>query len=188
MKRLFSICLLAMAWICVNAQVSYPPIEFDEEGGFSKVVEVKATAKQAFQYSRAFLSKRIKEYNKAVQVEDADAGKIQVNDQMFFKEDAQPQNNDQPTDKRYIALQEHYKITIDCKDNKIRVKVENPTYSITSYLNDHRLLSLPNEKYKYATLGMADKEHFFKQRSFSYSRMIDNLVKYIEEQVKEEDF
>ena len=120
MKRFFSICLLAMTWVCVNAQVSYPPIEFDEEGGFSKVVEVKATAKQSFQYSRAFLSKRIKDYNKAVQVEDADAGKIQVNDQMFFMEDSKPLKSDQATDKRHIAGYELYKITIDCYEEVLK--------------------------------------------------------------------
>lgn len=188
MKRFFSICLLAMTWVCVNAQVSYPPIEFDEEGGFSKVVEVKATAKQAFQYSRAFLSKRIKDYNKAVQVEDADAGKIQVNDQMFFMEDSKPLKFDQATDKRHIAGYELYKITIDCKDTKIRIKIENPTYNITSYLNDVKLNYYPNTKYKYIGIDILDMEHFLKMRSFRFSDMIDKLVKYIDEQVKEEDF
>ena len=177
-----------MAWICVNAQVSYPPIEFDEEGGFSKVVEVKATAKQAFQYSRAFLSKRIKEYNKAVQVEDTDAGKIQVNDQMFILENSKPGDSDKETDKRHVAGYELYKMTIDCKDSKIRVKVEDPTYNLTSYFNDNRLNYYPNVKYRYISIYIADKEHFLKMRSFKYSDMIDKLVKYIEEQVKEEDF
>ena len=40
----------------------------------------------------------------------------------------------------------------------------------------------------FAALKSIELYHIFKQRSFSYSRMIDNLVMYIEEQVKEDDF
>ena len=87
MKKVSLIILLLACWGCGFAQTQ--PIEFDENGAFSKVVEVKVTAKQAFQYCRAFLSNKIKDYQRAVQIEDASINKIQVNYQFRFLEDAQ---------------------------------------------------------------------------------------------------
>ena len=46
----------------------------------------------------------------------------------------------------------------------------------------------PNTKYKYIGIDILDMEHFLEMRSFRFSDMIDKLVKYIDEQVKEEDF
>lgn len=187
MKQLLSIIFfLCIGVVCANAQNE--PIEFDENGGFSKVVEVKATAKQAFQYSRAYLSKRIKDYNKAVQVEDAEANKIQVNDQIFFKEDALPLESNKPDTKYFFFGNEFYKMTIDCKDNKIRIKVENPTYNYNPYLDDNKLSPYTNTQYNLILRLISDKKHFLNMRSYRFNTIINELVKYIEDQVKEEDF
>ena len=85
MKKVSLVILGLICWIGCFAQTE--PIVFDNNGEFSRVVEVKSTAKQAFQYCRSFLSSKIKDYQRAVQIEDPNTNRIQVNYQFRFIED-----------------------------------------------------------------------------------------------------
>lgn len=182
MKKVIFVVLLLICWTNVFSQND--SIVFDDKGEFSRVVVVKASAKQAFQYSRAFLSNKIKEYQKAVQFEDAEAYKIQVNTQFFFKENAKAMPSGQPVFTGY----ELFKFSVDCKDNKIRVKIENPTYNYDLSVGNMKFDSRKNQPYFLVLSGVADKQHFLDSRSSYYRYFINSLVKYIEKQVSEEDF
>lgn len=183
MKKLMSLVLLMMCWTNIFSQSE--PIEFDREGGFSRVVEVKANAKQAFQYSRAFLSKRISNYQKAVQFEDAEANKLQVLDKYLFLEPGRVSGQDTTFYRGY----EFGKITIDCKDDKIRIKLESPTYDYDTYIGRVKINnSIKDEKFTLMNALVLNREHFAKKRSNHYLALIQDLVKYIKKQVEDEDF
>ena len=182
MKKVMLVALLLICWANVFAQND--SIQFDDEGGFSRVVEVKATAKQAFQYTREFFSNKIKDYQKAVQIEDAEINKIQVNNQFWFEESAKPVRG---TSCKYIGF-ELYKITIDCKDSKIRAKVEKPTYNYDLYAGNMKFDTRKSQPYILVCNFVANKENFLNKRAAYYISFINDLVKYIEKQVSEEDF
>ena len=183
MKKVSFIILLLACWGGCFAQI--PPIDFDENGEFSRVVEVKAIAKQAFQYCRDYLSNQIKEYKRAVQIEDANANKIQVNFQFRFIEDVQPLA---PSTKAYYDAYELSKLSVDCKDNKIRIKVEGPIYNYNLYAANMLIDSRKNAEYWLVNGMVLDKKHFQTTRSNEYLRMILGMKHYIEQQVKNEDW
>lgn len=176
------ILLLICSGICF-AQSS--PIEFDENGEFSRIVEVKATAQQAFQYCRAYLSNQIIDYQRAVQIEDANTNKIQVNFQFRFIETVQPLA---PSTKAYYDAYELSKLSVDCKDNKIRIKVENPVYDYKLYAANMFIDSRKNADYWLINGMVLDKKHFQNTRSDEYLRIILGMKLYIEQQVKDENW
>ena len=183
MKKVLLSTLLLICWMGCFAQIQ--PIEFDENGEFIRVIEVKATAQQAFQYCRAYLSNQLKEYQRAVQIEDANAKKIQVNFQFRFIEDVQPLA---PSTKAYYDAYELSKLSVDCKDNKIRIKVESPAYNYSLYAANMFIDSRENVEY-WLVYGMVlDKKHFQTTRSNEYLRIILGMKLYIEQQVKNEDW
>lgn len=183
MKKVSLIILLLACWVVSFAQTQ--PIEFDENGEFSRIVEVKVTAQQAFQYCRAFLSNKIKDYQRAVQIEDANTNRIQVNYQFRFMEDAQPLA---PSTKAYYDASELSKLTVDCKDNKIRIKVENPTYNYNYYAANMLIDSRTNAEYWLVNGMVLDKKHFQTTRSNEYLWIILGMKQYIEQQVKDENW
>lgn len=182
MKKLILLILLLVNWIGCFAQIQ--PITFDENGEFSRVVEVKATAKQAFQYSRAFLSNKIKDYQKAVQFEDANTYRIQLNYQFRFIEEVQSL----ASQKTYIDAYESSKLTVDCKDNKIRIKVETPIYNYKLYGSNMLIDSRTNAEFWMVSGLVQDTKHFQETRSDEYLRIILGMKQYIEQQVKDEDW
>ena len=183
MKKVSLVILGLICWIGCFAQTE--PIVFDNNGEFSRVVEVKSTAKQAFQYCRSFLSSKIKDYQRAVQTEDPNTNRIQVNYQFRFIEDAQPLA---PSTKSYYDAYEVSKLTVDCKDNKIRIKVENPVYNYNFYAANRLFDSKQNAEYWLVSGMVLDKNHFQTMRSNEYLRIILGLKLYIEEQVKNDDW
>lgn len=183
MKKVSLVILLLTCWIGCFAQTQ--PIEFDENGEFSRIVEVKVTAQQAFQYCRTYLSKQIKEYQRAVQIEDANTNKLLVNYQFRFIEDAQPLA---PSTRSYYDAYELSKLSVDCKDNKIRIKVENPVYNYKFYAANMLMDSGTNAEYWLVNGMVLDKKHFQTTRSNEYLRIILGMKLYIEEQVKNEDW
>ena len=118
MKKVIILTILLICWVGIYAQTK--PIQFDENGEFSQIIEVNATAKQTFQFCRSFLSSKIEDYQRAVQIEDATINKIQVNYRFRFIEDAESLY---PNTKSYYDAYELSKLTVDCKDNKIRIMV-----------------------------------------------------------------
>lgn len=183
MKKVLLIFLLLANWIGCFAQIQ--PIAFDDNGEFSRIVEVNATAKQAFQYCRAFLSSKIKDYQSAVQIEDGNTNRIQVNYKFRFIEDGQALDS---STKSYIDGNELSKLTVDCKDNKIRVKVENPIYNYNFYAGDFLIDSRTNAEYWLVNGMVLDKKHFQKTRSDQYLWIILGMKQYIDQQVKDEDW
>lgn len=182
MKRVLLIMLLVSSWISCFAQIQ--PIAFDENGGFSRIIEVKATAKQAYQYCRAYLANNIKDYQMAVQIEDANANRIQINYRFRFMEDAQPL----ASQRTYFDAYETSKLTVDCKDNKIRIKVENPVYDYKIYGAGMLVDSRTDAEYWLINGMVEDKSHFQTTRSDEYLRIILGMKHYIEQQVKDEDW
>lgn len=183
MKRILSGIVFLMG--CVIMQAQTQPIQFDQDGCFSRVIEVKASAKQAFQYSRAFLSSFIKDYQRSVQIEDANVNKIQVNYQFRFMENTKPLS---PSVTSYFDAVETGKFTVDCKDNKIRVKLENPTYVYDLIAGSMKLDSHKFGEYWMVSGMVQDKKHFQDMRSNEYLRVILHLMLYINKQVEDEDF
>lgn len=183
MKHTPLVFLLLICWVGCFAQDQ--SIEFDVNGEFCQVIEVKATAQQAFQYCRTYLSKQIKEYQRAVQIEDANTNKILVNFKFRFIEDAQPLA---PSTKSYYDAYELSKLSVDCKDNKIRIKVENPTYNYNFYAANMLMDSGTNADYWLVNGMVLDKNHFKTIRSNEYLRLILGMKLYIEQQVKDEDW
>ena len=183
MKKLMLVTLLTICWANVFGQIE--PIEFDENGGFSRVIEVKATAKQAFQYCRTFLSNKIKEYQRAVQIEDANINKIQVNYKYHFLEDAQSPSS---SIKAYFDAYESSKLSVDCKDNKIRIMVESPFFKYNLYAAKMLINSRNNEEYWLFNGLVLDKKHFQTTRSIEYLLIILGMKQYIEKEVKNEDW
>lgn len=183
MKKLMLVTLLTICWGNAFAQIE--PIEFDDNGGFSRVIEVKATAIQAFQYCRTFLSNKIKDYQRAVQIEDANTNKIQINYKFEFLEDAQSSSS---SIKAYFDAYETAKLSVDCKDNKIRIMVESPFYNYKLYAANMLINSRNNEEYWLFNGLVLDKKHFKTTRSNEYLWIILGMKQYIEQQVKNEDW
>lgn len=77
---------------------------------------------------------------------------------------------------------------VDCKDNKIRIKVENPVYNYNFYAANRLFDSKQNAEYWLVSGMVLDKNHFQTMRSNEYLRIILGLKLYIEEQVKNEDW
>lgn len=183
MRRVSLLSLLLICWVGSFAQTQ--SIQFDENGEFSQVIEVKATAKQAFQFCRSYLSSKIKDYQRAVQIEDATICKIQVKYQFRFLEDAESLY---PNTKSYYDAYELSKLTVDCKDNKIRVMVESPTYNYKFYAGNMLIDSRDNAEYWLVSGMVLNKQHFQVTRSNEYLWIIYGMKQYIEEQVKKEDW
>lgn len=183
MKRVSLIFLQLLCWVSCFAQTQ--PIQFDENGGFSRIMEVRATAKQAFQFCRSYLSSKIKDYQKAVQIEDATINKIKINYNFRFVEEAVSLY---PNTKSYYDAYEFSKLTVDCKDNKIRVMLESPTYNYKFYGGNMLIDSRNNAEYWLVSGMVADKKHFQTTRSNEYLWLILGMKLYIEEQVKNEDW
>ena len=183
MKKVIILTILLICWVGIYAQTK--PIQFDENGEFSQIIEVNATAKQAFQFCRSFLSSKIEDYQRAVQIEDATINKIQVNYRFRFIEDAESLY---PNTKSYYDAYELSKLTIDCKDNKIRIMVENPTYNYKFYGGNMLIDSRNNAEYWLVNGMVLNKQHFQVTRSNKYLWIIYGMKQYIEQQVKNEDW
>lgn len=182
MKKVLLFLLLVCRVACF-AQTEQ--IKFDENGGFSQIVEVKATAKQAFQFCRSYLSSKLKDYQRAVQIEDANINKIQVNYEFRFMEDVESLY---PNTKSYYDACELSKLTVDCKDNKIRIMVESPTYNFKIYAGNMLIDSRNNAEYWLVSGMVQNKQHFQTTRSNEYLWIIYGIKQYIEQQVKNEDW
>lgn len=183
MKNVLLLFLLLVFKVGSFAQTK--PIQFDENGEFSQIIEVKATAKQAFQFCRSFLSSKIKDYQRAVQIEDATMNKIQVNYRFRFLEDAESLY---PNTKSYYDAYELSKLTVDCKDNKIRIMVESPTYNYKFYAGNMLIDTRNNAEYWLVSGMVLNKQHFQVTRSNEYLWIIYGMKQYIEQQVKNEDW
>ncbi len=182
MRKLSLLILLLASWVGCFAQIQ--PLNFDENGGFSRVIETNANAKQIFQYCRAFLFNNIKNYKEAVLIEDSNANRIKINYCFRFLEDAQPL----ASQKAYIDAYELSKLTVDCKDNKFRVMVEDPVFNYKLYGANMLIDSRTDAEYWLIKGLVLSQEHFRETRSDEYLRIILHMKDYIEQQIKNEDW
>ena len=157
-------------------------------GEFSRVVNVKGTPKQIFQYSKSFFATKISNYQNAVQFEDASTNKIQLRTSYSFETIGRLYNF-----KNHVEIDHNFNLILECKQNKFRISIEKPLY-------DYRVISdNPNWKHigdwqrdnPWATIYVISKEssEVLANRLFSfYNSIADDLASYIKKKIEGENF
>lgn len=169
-------------------------IRFDTNGGFTQVITTNANAKQEYAYIRSYFAGKISNYKNAVQVEDAENGKIILKANKNFRVTSDKLMG-RPID--YDGI-EKFDITIDCKDKRFRLKIDAVRYSYNGYIimasnggnikQREKIFSHENEDYYLTIQQINNIESFDEKRSEYFSKLIADLKAFIEQQKKEDDF
>lgn len=191
MKKILFTIMLGLMSMITNAQDT---LQIDENGGFSQVVETNLTAKQEYAYARDYWVARINNYQKAVQVEDAENGKlvIGINRRFLTTSDKLMKK---PID--YDGI-EKFNITIDCKDKRFRIRVDAVRYTYDNFMTmtsnggnvqqRMKVFSRDNEEYRLILAQMTDAKAFKSERQEYFSKLIADLKSFMEKQAKDDDF
>lgn len=183
--------LLGLVSMIASAQDT---LQIDENGGFSQVVETSLTAKQEYAYARAYWVARINDYQKAVQIEDAENGKLVIGTNRPFLT-----TSDKLMKKpiEYDGI-EKFNITIDCKDKRFRIKVDAVRYTYDGFMimtsnggnvrQRMKVFSRDNEAYHLTFAQMNDQEAFYAKRKEYFAKLVADLKGFMEKQAKEDDF
>lgn len=156
-------------------------------GEFSRVVNVKGTAKQIFQYSKSFFATKISNYQKAVQFEDASTNKIQLRTSYSFETTGRLYNF-----KNHVEIEHNFNLTLECKQNKFRISIEKPLF-------DYRVIHDNGSGRKgdwqrdnpWSIIYVLSKEssEVLASRLFTfYNSIADDLASYIKKKIEEENF
>ena len=191
MKNLLITLLFTLIGITTYAQDS---IRIDENGGFSQVITTKITAKKEYTYARSYFIGKINNYQSAVQIEDVENGKIVLKANKEFqtisdKLMGKPIN--------YDGI-EKFNITIDCKDNRFRIKVDAVRFTYDGFISmvsnggnlkqRAKIFSHENEDYRLFIPQINNPEAFNKKRKEFFCRLVADLKGYMEQQANEDNF
>lgn len=191
MKKLIITLLFTIIGIASYAQDT---IRFDTNGGFTQVITTNANAKQEYAYIRSYFAGKTSNYKYAVQVEDAENGKIILKANKNFRVTSDKLMG-RPID--YDGI-EKFDITIDCKDKRFRLKIDAVRYSYNGYIimasnggnikQREKIFSHENEDYYLTIQQINNIENFNEKRSEYFNKLIADLKAFIEQQKKEDDF
>ena len=157
-------------------------------GEFSRVVNVKGTAKQIFQYSKSFFATKISNYQKAVQFEDASTNKLQLRASYSFETSFRGYKF-----ANHVEVEENFNLILECKQNKFRISIEKPLF-------DHRVISDdPHWAHKgdwnrddmwflIITMSKESPEVLANRLFTFYNSMTDDLASYIKKKIEGENF
>lgn len=157
-------------------------------GEFSRVVNVKGTPKQIFQYSKSFFATKISNYQKAVQFEDASTNKLQLRTSYSFVTSFRGYNFP-----NHVEVEENFNLILDCKQNKFRISIEKPTF-------DYRVISDdPNWRHtgdwnrvrmwlSIITMSKESPEVLANRLFTFYNSIADDLASYIKKKIEGENF
>ena len=183
MKKLFLLLSIFLTFsIVAFAQDEMIIVTPEANGDFSQVIEVSTDKAQTYRFVREFLAIHFKNYAANVRLEDSETGKI-------ICEGGTPLL----APKMYETLplkakgQFRFTITIDCKDQRFRIKGEQCLCDYTEYMGtDNEFLSSERGKpYSYLV-------HEYPNAKISYQqevgRLVNNMRIFIEKQAKDDDF
>lgn len=194
MKRLLFLMLSLLALTARAQVITLDSIHFSSEGEFSIVIPVEATADQIHVYSRSYFVLRNAIRSTEILSDDLISHKLQVQSS---------QAGDDLTiytEKSTFLLrhvQERYFLTVTAKDNRMRIQVKLPMFDLDTY-NELGTDLLNSEKGRMYSdhISYAQKygqledltERVNHNRALRYSNMILDLINYINEQTKLDNF
>lgn len=171
-----------------QAQTKAPEIiDWNGKGEFSRVVNVKGTPKQLFQYSKSFFSTKIRNFQRALQFEDASTYKLQLNSSYSFETPGQVLKSTV----HHLEVNEDFNLTLDCKQGKFRISIENPRFDYRVVADDgHGYRGDLNTGNEWIIILAFSKDpiQLKKNRSAFYNNMIEELTNYIKQKIKDENF
>lgn len=181
-KFLFLLVVLLTTTISSFAQEERIVVTPEANGDFTQVIEVSTDKAQTYRFVREFFATRFKNYAANVKLEDPENGKI-------ICEGGTPLL----APKMYQTLpmkakgQFRFTITIDCKDQRFRIKGEQCLCDYTEYMgSDNEFLSAERGKpYSYLVYDYPNAKISYEQE---VSKMLNDMRAFIEKQAKDDDF
>lgn len=183
MKRLILLLVIALTTSVFSfAQEARIIVAPEANGDFTQVIEVSTDKAQTYRFVREFFATRFKNYTANVKLEDAENGKI-------ICEGGTPLS----APKMYETLpmkakgQFRFTITIDCKDQRFRIKGEHCLCDYTEYMgHDNEFLSAERGKpYSYLVSEYPNAKISYEQE---VGKMLNDMKAFIEKQAKDDDF
>lgn len=209
MKRVLLVAVCVMACLCGIAQevgkdttylvkpelgvtasgkkVQVWDIKIDDvTGDVSYVMYVEdAKAGELWSLCRMWLAENVKEYNRTKQIEDKQEGRLVVN----FNAPVEVRAKDGKFDTRWLGIQT-WKMTIQCKDERFRVKMTEYTSQWNAQFLQIDKWSRPlpqiNKSYGESAMRMGD-EIFIKQYRNTVADVIILLGEYLKKASEEDD-
>lgn len=139
MKKVLLLCLAFMATLGAMAQ------EIKPIGELEKVIETKSNKSALFTNAQQWASSNDPTCKKDIEVQDNDNGSIVVK----FELNDNSRDNSQT---KYLTYKFRFSIKIDCKDNKYRRIISNPSVLVgadnninTNYLSTSKLFEFRDE-------------------------------------------
>lgn len=131
MKKILLILFLACAFMTSNAQsmFKYALIEeaYNNDEYSNVYLDSAITQKQKFDNARIWIAKTFGDYKSVLQLEDADMGKIIIKGNSDLENIVEFDKSQNKTEYSPIL---YFTLTIDCRNDKFRLKFENMSLNV----------------------------------------------------------
>lgn len=162
MKSLFLSLSLLFVQLTIQAQTSTSEVIIDDNQSISKVYNNNNEVAKKFSNAKEWIAKTYGNYQSVLQFEDNENYKIIIKSIQPFKEEKAETSH--PSGRVYIFTNASlcYTLTIDCKSDKYRIKMENININEHVKTNIVMLSDLRNEKFTKTVEEFTDPSPFIK--------------------------
>lgn len=180
MKNLLTLSIALLVFACLSAQEKSFPINSIGQLEYAEIVDSKLTQGQLYSNAQEWIARTFGDYKSVIQFEDKENGKLIIKGLSVLKTKAEFPN-------MVVTEKINYIITIECKDNKFRYKIDGVDIArkITIIFSDTPLDLKLDSPDKHLELIEGSKEDIIRYRKTLDSIKLLNSSLLKKKQIKE---